>query len=439
MKNILDVFHPGKVFKPGRVVLYYLLVVMCFSLATGVFYAVMSNYLADVVGLDEGQRGVLEFFRETPGLLLMVILALLAKRSEWWIMRFGLLVAAAGMAGVIFAPPEMVVVTAFIMMWSLGEHVLMPVRSSMTMHLAKPGQEGGALGVVTGLGSIGAVMSALIVVGIFRFAKAAEWWRESGYVLLAKAAEWLQQWGFATVFTISFALLFAAFCVACLARDKGEHVARPKLLIHRKYNKFYILEVFYGARKQVFLTFAPFMLIRLYGMEIQKLALLVLICAALNIVCAPLAGWIVDRLGYRTVMIWDTVLLTAVCLLYGFAYHLFSPAVAIWVVCVNYVLDHLITNASSALNVYVRGIAASREEVTATLSAGISLNHVISIIVALVGGWIALNSGGWFSTSTDKMELLSIGYGVLFSISATMAVLNTLFSLTLPKPLKRAA
>jgi len=419
MKMLLNLFHPGKVFKPAREVLFYLAVMLCFSLAAGCIGAAMSNYLADVVGLDERQRGVLEFFRETPGLLLVLILALLARRSEWWILRFGFVAAMAGMAGLFFAKPEMAVVTAFIMVWSLGEHLLMPVRSSITMHLAKPGQEGGALGVVGGLGSLGAVMGALAVIGVFKCVEKPS--------------------GFYAVFAIVFTLLLVGVGFSSRVKDGGEHVKRPRLLYHRKYNKFYILEIFYGARKQVFITFAPYMLIRLYGMGVEKLALLVLICAATNIVCAPLAGWIVDRLGYRTVMIWDTVILAFVCLLYGFAFHLFSFEVAFWVVCVNYVLDQIITNASSALNVYVRGISGSREELTATLSTGISVNHLISILMALGGGWVAVNSGAWFTDSGDKTEVLGIGYGVLFSISATMAVCSTLFTLTLPKPVKKPA
>ncbi|MCL1887342.1 MAG: MFS transporter [Kiritimatiellaeota bacterium] len=435
MKILPRLFHPGESFRPGREVVWYLSAMLCFSLAAGCFGGVMANYLAEVVGLDEKGRSVLEFFRETPGLLLMVVLALLARRDEWWILRLGLFLAAIGMAGLLLAPPLVALVTVIIMVWSLGEHLLMPVRSSITMHLAKPGQEGGALGVAGGIGSLGGVMGALVAVGIFHW---------------ARAAEWAQTAGFHTAFAVSLALLAAGFAVTLRIPGQGGHVKRPRLHFHRKYNKFYMLEVFYGARKQVFITFAPYMLIRLYGMPTEQLALLVGICAALNIVGAPVAGWIVDRLGYRTVMIWDTVLLMVVCLMYGYAYHLFSPVVAFWVVCGNFVLDTLITNASSATNVYVRGISESREELTATLSTGISVNHLISILVALAGGWLVVAVCGRQGFTVDGMRqalaaadpaaknALAYGYGVLFSISAFMALMNTLFALTIPKPAKQA-
>ena len=127
-----------------------------------------------------------------------------------------------------------------------------------------------------------------------------------------------------------------------------------------------------------------------------------------------------------------------------------APAIAFWVVCGNFVLDTLITNASSATNVYVRGISESREELTATLSTGISVNHLISILVALAGGWLVVAVCGRQGFTVDGMRqalaaadpaaknALAYGYGVLFSISAFMALMNTLFALTIPKPAKQA-
>jgi len=412
MNFFKQLFRPGDVFKPSREVAFYLAVMLCFGLAFGCFYGVLNNYLAEQVGLEVDGRGVLEFFREMPGLFLVVILALLAKRDEWWILRFGFIVAMAGLAGLLLAPSHVLAATIFIVLWSLGEHVLMPVRSSITMHLAKPGQEGGALGIVGGLSSLGTVVGSLVVVGIFYLTKGAK--------------------GFNTAFAVVFVLLLAGLCASLFVKGRGEHVRRPRLLFHRKYEKFYILEIFYGARKQVFITFAPFMLITVYGMDTAHLALLAGICAVANIFCAPLAGWIVDKLGYRTVLIWDTVFLMAVCLLYGFADALFPFEIAFWVVCANFILDAIISNAAMGTNVYVRGIAESREELTATLSTGISVNHLISILVALAGGWIV-------TSVADSTGSRSIGYGVLFSISALMALLNTLFALTLPKPVKKTA
>jgi predicted MFS family arabinose efflux permease len=126
-------------------------------------------------------------------------------------------------------------------------------------------------------------------------------------------------------------------------------------------------------------------------------------------------GRLIDRLGYKFVMVTDTLLLVVVCVLYGFAHRLFPPGIAFWVVCVNYVLDSIISMASMASNVYVQSIASSQEEVTATLSTGVSVNHVISILIALLGGYI------W-----DV-----VGIEVLFSLSAVLGIINSIYAATI--------
>jgi MFS family permease len=147
-----------------------------------------------------------------------------------------------------------------------------------------------------------------------------------------------------------------------------------------------MLEIFYGARKQIFLTFAPYVLILQYGADASLVSLLLAICAAFGIIFSPLMGRLIDRAGYKIIMVSDTLILMGVCFLYGFARRLFSPGIAFIVVCVTYVLDSIISLASMASNVYVQDTAANQEEITATLSTGVSVNHVISILIALLGG-----------------------------------------------------
>ena len=388
--------------KPRADVFRYLAVMLLFAIATGAFASILNNFLFEKAGMNHAlARGVLEFFREMPGLLLVAVLALVSRRDEWWILRAGLIIAAAGAAGLLFQQENKVVVTVLIMIWSLGEHILMPVRNSITLHFAKPGSEGSALGAVAGLGNLGAVAGSAMVAALF-------------YVLKRFAP---QQNGYSWTFVIIVALVCAGLFTAWRVVSKGGHVKRPRMLFRRKFSKFYALEIFYGARKQVFFTFAPYVLIMKHGMDTEHFALLAGLCGAANIFCGPIAGRIIDKLGYRTVMIWDTVFLMFVCLMYGFADRVFPSGLAFALLCANYLLDAIITNASLATNVYVKELSDSREEFTSTLSTGISVNHFISILVALFGGWV------W----------TRFGVEVLFTFSAAMAVGNTLFAMTIPK------
>ena len=130
---------------------------------------------------------------------------------------------------------------------------------------------------------------------------------------------------------------------------------------------------------------------------------------------APLIGKIIDKLGYKIVMISDTIILVAVCFFYGFAHHFFPMHVAFVICCVNYILDSVISLASMASNVYVQDISDNKEEVRATISTGISVNHLITILIALFGGWI------W----------QSLGIETLFTISAVLGLCNSAYAATI--------
>ena len=176
-----------------------------------------------------------------------------------------------------------------------------------------------------------------------------------------------------------------------------------------------MLEMFYGARKQVFFTFGPYVLILFYKADTATISLLFAISAVAGFIFSPIVGRIIDKVGYKVVMVTDTIILVGVCLMYGFAHHLFPMHVAFIVCCINYVLDAIISLASMASNVYVKALSDSPEEMKATISTGVSINHVITIFIALFGGWI------WEA----------LGMETLFILSAVLGLFNSAYAATI--------
>ena len=170
--------------------------------------------------------------------------------------------------------------------------------------------------------------------------------------------------------------------------------------------------MFYGARKQVFLTFGPYVLILFYGANAATISLLFAISAVACFFASPIVGRIIDRLGYKVVMVADTLILVIVCFFYGFAHHLVPMNIAFIICCVTYVLDSIISLASMASNLYVQDLSDSEEEVKATISTGVSINHVITIFIALFGGWI------W----------QTLGIETLFIASAVLGLCNSAYA-----------
>jgi MFS family permease len=404
---VADIKTLEKIYRPEARAGRFLLVLLLSGVSYGLYRGVQDNYLAELAHISNFERGIVEFFRELPGLLVVLILAVMYRFSEQAVFKISAAVMALGLAGLCASGAGKVPVVFFMVIYSLGEHVMMPARSSLSMRFAKRESGGAALGLAGAIGQAGNISGYVIVAVLFAI------FARLGYSRNAL-------FSFKLVFFLAVVFGIAAFVFALYMKEPyGErhHVQRRRFYFAKKFTKYYFLEVFYGARKQIFLTFAPYVLILQYGADASLISLLMAICSGFGVVFSPFIGKLIDKAGYKIIMVTDTLILMAVCFFYGFAHRLFPPHIAFIVVCVNYVLDSIISLSSMANGVYVQDIASSQEEITATLSTGISVNHVISILIALLGGWI------WKVT----------GIEALFSISAFLGLINTLYAATIKK------
>ena len=396
------------IYKNGIGVKTFLMAILFSGLAYGFYRGIQDNYLAEIVKITKFERGIVEFFREIPGLMLVFILAAMYRFSETKVFKIGTAIMLAGSVGLLLLGSSKAIVILCMVIFSSGEHIVMPIKSSMSLSLAKPSKGGASLGVTSSINHGGNIIGYLAVTGLFLLFPHIGIQR--GSVL-----------GFKFVFLITTVLLILSTLIAFAMQDRGVAVRRSRIYFHKKYTKYYMLEIFYGARKQIFLTFAPYVLILFYGADTSVIAFLLAICAGFGMVLSPLIGRLVDRLGYRTIMIADTLILIVVCFFYGFAHRIFPKDIAFIVVCINFVLDSVISLASMATNVYVQDLSSSPEELTSTITTGISVNHLISVMIALLGGLIWQN----------------LGIEVLFTLSALLGLANTIFATTIKKPEKK--
>ena len=396
--KIADMLLDSKNFKA------LLLSVLITGLSYGLYKGVLDNFLAEVVQMGEMDRGVTEFFREMPGILLVFILAAFYMLSAQTLYKAGAVIMLVGMGMHAALPPTKVLATLAICMYSLGEHIQIGMKSTLSLHYAKPGRGGEALGVQSAFNQIGTLAGYLAVVAVFSIVT-----KDQPYTLF---------------FTI--AAVLAGVSVLYSLRIFGDvktDATRRRFYFHKKYTKYYMLEMFYGARKQVFFTFGPYVLILFYGANAAMISLLFAVSAVACFFTSPLVGKIIDKAGYKTVMVADTLILVIVCFFYGFAHHLFPKEIAFAVCCVNYVLDAVISQASMASNVYVQELSDGPDEVKATISTGVSINHVITIFIALFGGWI------W----------QSLGIEILFIVSAVLGLCNSAYAATIKTKKKVSA
>jgi len=385
------------IFKKDSPYRQFLASLLMIGLSYGIYKGVLDNYLADIVGIGKFDRGVTEFFRELPGFLLALILAAMYSFSAERIYKIGAASLIVGLAMISFIPAEKALVILSIFVYSAGDHVLLGMKNTLSLEYSKPGMGGRALGIQSSISNAGNIFGYLVTAAIFCFFSSERAYRGT--------------------FFLSMAILVPGIIASLAINGKSERDDKgvSRFYFRKKYSKYYMLEVFYGARKQIFFTFGPYVLILFYNAKATHISMLFAISAISCFLLSPMVGRIIDKLGYKIVMVSDTLILVIVCFFYGFAHHLFPMHIAFIVCSINYVIDSVISLASMASNVYAQDLSDSKEEMRATIATGISVNHFITILIALFGGWI------W----------QRLGIETLFMLSAALGLCNSAYAATI--------
>ena len=412
IRNLTDRIHrafddPGI----GR----FLRLMLLAGIAGGIFGGVLNNYLYEILAIDRVGRGIVEFPRELPGLLLFLLIGMMHHFTEKRMLRSAFIVSAGGLLLLVFWGTNRIPSILFIVLWSTGEHLLMPVRQSISLHAARPGREGIAMGTTTSVVNVGQVIGQYAIPLIFLLVRATGLAGPETQGPISPGAGQFEP--YRAAFLVAAVLMGVGVLISYRMEGASLPVRRPRLFVRKRYWKYYVLEAFFGARKQVFLTFAPYVLIIQYGARTELIATLYGIWSLATIFIGPLFGKLLDRVGYRVIIIVDAIVLSLLCLIYGFAHHVLPGNIAFVVVCVVFVLDAILFVVGLARAMYVRSLSETGEEVTATLSVGISVNHLISIVIAIVGGVL------WER----------LGMETLFSVAGLFGVASAIFSFTLPR------
>ncbi len=356
----------------------------------GIFGGARTNFLVESFGLSSQRVLWLEGLREIPGLALVFIAAFTMRLPLTWRAAAATLILGVGYALEAFAPSYAGLVSLAILA-SVGMHMYMPLESSLGLAVSPPGRAGRALGTLsavtalaslTGMGTI-AVSSRLFTAIPLR-----------GYLVIA-----------GILITLSALLLLR------LPRNLGvTAVPPPRMLVRRRYWLYYVLTFFEGSRKQVLNTFGALVLVDVYHFQAWQISVLLLVSGAVNFIGAPMLGALLDRLGERRTLTMSYALLTLCCLGYALSQN-------VWLLCVLMVLIKLLVVLSIGLSTYVHRIAPA-EELTPTLSAGISINHISSVAMPLLAGVL----------------LPVVGYRGIFIWTAVLIGLSVPFALAMRAP-----
>jgi predicted MFS family arabinose efflux permease len=369
-----------------RELLLFGMVIFTLGIGSNIFDSTFNNFLDERYLVSPFQRSFLEFPRELPGFLVVFVSAGLSFLCSRRLGAVTMLLSLSGILLIGFAAPSYAVMTLWLFLYSLGQHLFFPLSSLIGMELAKENRVGQRLGQLNAVRNVAMITGSFIVVLGFRY---LNFDFEQAFVIAAVG------FGLASVLLASM-------------QSATPQPAKAFLKLYKEYRLYYTLVTISGARKQLFITFAPWVLVTIFNQPTQIIATLLLIGGVIGILFQPLLGKSIDRFGERAVLSSEAVLLVFICVGYGFSKTFLPERTAFLLVCGCYLLDQMIFSVSMARATYIKKIALKPEHVQSTLTAGVTIDHVFSISAAIIGGLI------WDAW----------GFQYVFAFGALLAMIN---------------
>ncbi len=361
--------------------LLYLVVILLVALGNGMSDSVLANYFKDAYHVDSVLRGFIEFPRELPGFLCALLIAALSFFGDVRSAVFAQILSVVGLTVLGLFTPPFGGMLVFLFIYSMGQHLFMPLQDSIGMSLAEPDRIGKRMGQYNSVKSAVGFVAALLIFFGFR----------------------LNWFSFTTPVKLPFligAVCFALAVIALLALDRRvdrRPVVRGKklrLVFRKQYKYYYLLTVIRGVQKQIAFVYGTWVVVDLLMKKADTTALLSIVSSFICIFFLSRLGKWMDKFGIKKMMYVDALTFIGVYTLYGFVVlGITSGALPdvgwpVFVVYTLFVLDRLSMQIGMVNAIYLRSIAYDEDEVTATLSTGVSLDHIVSILAAAAGGLV---------------------------------------------------
>lgn len=327
--------------------------------ANGIYFGIRltlyNNFIVDRLGIEPHQLGYIESLREVPGFLNVLFIALMIRLPPQIVGGISLVVMGMGI-GAFAELTTITQLTLFSLVGSIGFHCWIPTQQALSLEYSPPGEKGRWLGQLRSVSSAG-------------------WLLTVGFCIVAY--DFLQYEGL-------FLLAGAAAALGGLAIMFASRPSRPEVekgfVLKRRYWVYYALNVLQGVRRQMFITFAVFALVKIHGMPVKTTMMLVLINQVLIMLSSPKIGRMLDRYGERRMLSVSYFCLTLIFT--GYAVITDRPFLY-----VLFCLDNLVFFGPMAMTTYLNKIA-TKEDLRPTLSMGVTMNHVAAVIGPVIGGYV---------------------------------------------------
>ena len=340
-----------------------ILITVAASLASSVWDVLLNNFAFEQVAFTGREIGILHSLREIPGLLSFtaVFVLLVVREQPFALASVALLGLGVALTG--FLPTTYGLYFSTVLM-STGFHYFFTIQQSLTLQWVEV--ERGPL--VMGRLSAFSSMAALFAFGSV--------WLSIRYLGLDYATLYLAAGGIAVLLTVAAWAVFPVFA--------HKVPQRKHLLMRRRYWLFYALTFLSGARRQIFIVFASFLMVEKFGFSASDIALLFLANHVINTALAPRVGRLINRFGERLALTLEYAGLIMIFTAYAFV------EIA-WIAATLFVLDHVMFSLAIAIRSYFQKIA-DPSDIASTSGVSFTINHLAAVVIPVCFGIVWLYS-----------------------------------------------
>ena len=337
--------------------MYLFLMVLTITATAGlqVWRTLFDNFAVNVIGLDGQHIGVIQSIREIPGFLALLVVYVMLILKENRISSLSILVLGIGVAAGGFFPsyPGLIFTT---LVMSFGFHYFETTNQSLTLQYF---DEKTAPIVFGRLRSYAA--AANIAVGIVIFT----------------VAPFLQ---YKMIFLFAGILIVGVGLWSFSIHPENESVPRQRkrMILRKRYWLFYFLTLMAGARRQIFIAFAVFLLVKKFSFSLQEIAILFLINNVINYFLSPYIGKAIVKFGERSVLSLEYFSLIFIFMAYAFV----DSKI---VIAFLYIADHIFFNFSISIRTFFQKIVDPKD-IAPSMAVGFTINHIAAVIFPVIGG-----------------------------------------------------
>ncbi len=314
-----------------------------------------NNFAVEVGGLNGLQIGVIGSVREIPGFLALLAVFVMLVVREHRLSAFSIVLLGAGVGLTGFFPsyPGLVVTT---LVMSFGFHYYETTNQSLTLQYFSTATSPLIFGRLRSLAA-----AASIVIGLVIY-------------LMSMVFSY-------RVMFLSIGLLVVAAGLWGLLQDPTHQkvpLQQRKMIFRRRYSLYYFLTFMAGARRQIFIAFSIYLLVKVFHCTVTEVTLLFVVNNAVNYVLSPAIGKAIVRFGERRVLSVEYAGLIGIFLVYAFSGSKL-------VVIVMYILDHILFNFAIAIRTYFQKVADNRD-IAPSMAVGFTINHIAAVVMPAIGG-----------------------------------------------------